>query len=80
MDRRLQETIRYVNEEMEEIERYAEEGKLTDEGVFARLFQVGKVLVGWDEDMPQLEAIERMIRADNRVTELVNEARRASAS
>ena len=80
MDRRLQKTIEYSEEELVDIKNLRNEGKLTDKGVFIRLFQLGKTLIGWDDDVPINEAMEKFLQANNSVTELLNAARKAKAS
>lgn len=80
MDKKLKYTIDYAREELDEIEKYHTEGKLTDKGVFIRLFQLGKTMVGWDDDVPLNEAMEKFLQANNTVMELLSAARKASAS
>lgn len=80
MDMRLRKTIEYSEEELVDIKNLRDEGKLTDKGVFIRLFQLGKTLIGWDDDAPINEAMEKFLQANNSVTELLNAARKANAS
>ena len=80
MDKRLQKTLDYAKEERQEIEKLDAEGKLNDKGVFIRIFSLGKVMLGWDDDIPVADAIERFMRANNTVNEVLNSARRSQAS
>ncbi len=80
MDKKLKYTIDFARDELDEIEQYHAEGKLTDKGVFIRLFQLGKTMIGWDDDVPVSEAMEKFLQANNTVTELLNAARKAKAS
>jgi hypothetical protein len=80
MDERLQKTIEYAEEELNDIKKLFSEGKLTDKGVFVRLFQLGKVMTGWDDDLPPHEAMEAFLQANNSVMELLNRARQVTAS
>ena len=80
MDERLRLTIQHAREEFDEIEKYSREGKLTDKGVFIRIFQLGKTMIGWDDDVPVSEAMEKFLQANNTVTELLIAARKANAS
>ena len=80
MDSRLRNTLNYAKEEINEIESLSAEGKLTDKGVFIRMFCLGKVMLGWNDDAPVAEAIERFMRANNTVNEALDSARKANAS
>lgn len=80
MDERLRFTINHAKEELAEIEKYYDEGKLTDKGVFVRLFVLGKVLIGWDDDEPKNVAMEDFLQANNTVEALLDAAREARAS
>ncbi len=80
MDERLQKTIKYAEEELSDIKKLYTEGKLTDKGVFVRLFQLGKVMTGWDDEVPLNEAMEAFLQANNSVMELLKKARRVTAS
>lgn len=80
MDERLQKTIKYAEEELSDIKKLYTEGKLTDKGVFIRLFQLGKVMTGWDDEVPLNEAMEAFLQANNSVMELLNRARQVTAS
>ena len=80
MDKRLQKTLDYAKEEIQDIETLSADGKLNDKGVFIRIFSLGKVMLGWDDDIPVADAIERFMRANNTVNETLNSARRAQAS
>ena len=80
MDERLQKTIEYAEEELSDIKKLFAEGKLTDKGVFIRLFQLGKVMTGWDDEVPLNEAMEAFLQANNSVMELVKKARQATVS
>ena len=80
MDKRLQKTLDYAKEEIQDIEKLDAEGKLNDKGVFIRIFSLGKVMLGWDDDIPVADAIERFMRANNTVNEVLNSARRSQAS
>ena len=80
MDERLGKTLQYAKEEIEDIERLSAEGKLTDKGVFVRLFQLGKVMTGWDDEVPLNEAMEAFLQANNSVMELLNRARKVTAA
>ena len=80
MDERLQKTIEYAEEELNEIKQFYKEGKLTDKGVFVRLFQLGKVMTGWDDEVPLNEAMEAFLQANNSVMELLKKARKATAA
>ena len=80
MDERLQKTIEYAEEELSEIKKLYAEGKLTDKGVFIRLFQLGKVMTGWDDEVPLNEAMEAFLQANSTVMELLKKARKATAA
>ena len=80
MDERLRFTINHAKEELDEIERYYDEGKLTDKGVFVRLFLLGKVLVGWDDDEPKSVAMETFLHVNDTVEALLDAARDVRAS
>ena len=80
MDERLQKTIAYAEEELDDIKKLFSEGKLTDKGVFVRLFQLGKVMTGWDDEVPLNEAMEAFLQANNSVMELLKKARKATAA
>ena len=80
MDERLQKTIEYAEEELNDIKKLFSEGKLTDKGVFVRLFQLGKVMTGWDDEVPLNEAMEAFLQANSTVMELLKKARRVTAS
>ena len=80
MDERLQKTIEYAEEELSDIKKLYTEGKLTDKGVFIRLFQLGKVMTGWDDEVPLNEAMEAFLQANNSVMELLNRARKVTAA
>lgn len=80
MDMRLRKTIEYAEEELVDIKELRSTGKLTDKGVFIRLFQLGKTLIGWDDDVPINEAMEKFLQANTSVTELLTAARKAKAS
>ena len=80
MDRRLKHTLDYAREEIEEIAKLCDEGKLTEKGAFIRMFCLGKVLVGWDDEGTELQQMNFLIEADRMVTRLLDEAARARAS
>ena len=80
MDERLQKTIEYAEEELNDIKKLFSEGKLTDKGVFVRLFQLGKVMTGWDDEVPLNEAMEAFLQANSTVMELLKKARKATAA
>ena len=80
MDERLGKTLQYAKDEIDEIERLRAEGKLTDKGVFVRIFQLGKVMTGWDDEVPPHEAMEAFLQANNSVMELLSRARKVTAS
>lgn len=64
MDRRVTSTLDYAKEEIEEISRLCDEGKLSEKGAFVRMFCLGKVLVGWDDEETELQQIHYLIEAD----------------
>ena len=80
MDRRVIHTLNYAKDEIEEIEKLCEEGKLSEKGAFVRMFCLGKVLVGWDDEGTELQQMSFLIEADRMVTRLLDEAARARAS
>ena len=80
MDRRVTSTLDYAKEEIEEITKLCDEGKLSEKVAFVRLFCLGKVLVGWDDEESELQQINYLIEADRMVTRLLDEAARIRAS
>ncbi len=80
MDYRLLNTLNYAQEELEEILEQIDEGKLTEKGAFVRMFCLGKVLVGWDDEGNELQQMNYLIEADRIVTRLQDEAARLRAS
>ena len=80
MDERLHKTIEYAEEELSDIKKLYAEGKLTDKGVFIRLFQIGKVMTGWEDEVPLNEAMEAFLQANNSVMEMLKKARKATVS
>jgi hypothetical protein len=58
MDEHLQALIDYARDEFDEIEQLRDDDTIDDDCAFARLFLVGKSLVGWDSNKPVDEAVE----------------------
>lgn len=73
MDENLKALIDYAREELDEAERLRAEDVISDDGVFVRLFLVGKSLVGWDSDLPVDVAIEFCKRINKDVMEMVDD-------
>lgn len=80
MDERLKYTIDFAKEELAEIEQHYNEGKLTDKGVFIRLFTLGKLMIGWDDDLPKSESMEYFLRANETVTAYLDAVSEVMAS
>ena len=72
MDENLRNLIRYARSEFTEAERLRAAGRISDEAVFVRLFLVGKSLVGWDSDLPEDEAFDKL-RDYNRMVNKIME-------
>ena len=73
MDRNLRYTINYAQQELKEIVKLSNEGKLTDKGAFVRLFFLGKVLTGWDDEGTEFEQYGRLMTTNRRVMEILNQ-------
>ncbi|MBQ1439877.1 MAG: hypothetical protein IIZ10_09315 [Solobacterium sp.] len=71
MDENLKNLIRYARSEFTEAERLRSAGLISDEAVFVRLFLVGKSLVGWDSDLPDDEAFDRLREYNRTVNEIM---------
>ena len=71
MDENLKRLIGYARHEFSEAERLREAGLISDEAVFVRLFLVGKSLVGWDSDLPEDEAFDRLRDYNRTVNEIM---------
>ena len=80
MDYRLTNTLKYAQEELEEIRQLIDEGKISEKGAFIRMFSLGKVLVGWDDEGTELQQMNYLIETDRMVTRLLDEATRFRAS
>ena len=80
MDERLTATIRYAKEELAEIEDLIDRGKLTEKGAFVRMFCLGKVLVGWEDEGTEMEQFQYLTRANQTVQEVLDNVARARAS
>lgn len=80
MESKLQSTLNYALEELEEINKLSEKGKLTDKGVFVRMFCLGKVLTGWTDEGTELEQINRLVEANRVVMEILNKVSQVRAS
>ena len=80
MDKRVLNTIQYAKEELDEISQLVEEGKLTEKGVFVRMFSLGKVLLGWDDEGPLSEQIAYLTKTNEWVQSLLDEASRYTSS
>ena len=74
MDRRVVFTLNYAKEEIEEIAELCDEGKLSEKDAFIRMFCLGKVLVGWDDEGTILQQMNYLIEADKLVNSLLDEA------
>ena len=80
MDKRVINTIQYAKEELDEISQYIEEGKLFEKGAFVRIFSLGKVLVGWDDELPVPEQIQYLLKTNEYVERLIEESEKKRAS
>ena len=80
MDYRLKYTIDYAQQELAEIKELSSKGELTDKGVFVRLFVLGKLLTGWDDEGTEQEQINKLIEANRNVMELLDGVSRINAS
>lgn len=80
MDKRVLSTIQYAKEELDEVSQLIDEGKLTEKGAFVRIFCLGKVLVGWDDETPLPEQISYLTKTNEWVNSLLDEASRYTAS
>ena len=80
MDKRVLSTIQYAKEELDEISQYIEEGKLFEKGAFVRIFSLGKVLVGWDDELPVPEQIQYLLKTNEYVERLIEETEKKRAS
>lgn len=73
MDKHLQALINYAREEFNEIEQLRDDGKIDDDMAFARLFLVGKSLVGWDINKSVDEAVEFCKKINEDVMKLIDD-------
>ena len=80
MDYKLKYTLEYAQQELKEIQELSDTGKLTDKGAFVRMFQLGKVLTGWDDEVSEAEQVNNLIEANRMVMELVDNVSKVNAS
>ena len=80
MDERVVSTLRYAKQELAEIDDLIQRGLLNEQGAYVRLFMLGKVLVGWDDEESELEQFEYLRRANQSVKATLNEMIRRRAS
>lgn len=80
MDYRLTYTIDYALQELNEIKELSAKGELTEKGVFVRMFQLGKLLTGWDDEGTEQQQANKLIEANRNVMELVDGVSKVNAS
>jgi len=67
MDHRIRYTLQYARQVVEELEEQAEKGELKDRECFVKMFCLGKVLVGWDDEKTKLEQIGFLMDMNEKV-------------
>ena len=81
MDSRLMHTLKYAEQELHEIRELIDQGKLTEKGAFVRMFCLGKVLVGWDnEDKTRDEQVQYLLETDEIVQGILDQVSKIRAS
>ena len=81
MDYRLKYTIDYAQQELSEIKEEVNKGNLDDKGVFIRLFVLGKLLSGWDDNEgTEQEQINKLIETNKMVMDFIDGIPQQNAS
>ena len=67
MDKRILDTLAYAMQETEELAELTENDQISENELFIRLFSLGKVLVGWDDEKNKFEQIGFLMGINEKV-------------
>ncbi len=67
MDKRVLDTLAYTMQETEELAELTENDQISENELFIRLFSLGKVLVGWDDEKNKFEQIGFLMGINEKV-------------
>lgn len=67
MDKRVLDTLAYTMQETEELAELTENNQISENELFIRLFSLGKVLVGWDDEKNKFEQIGFLMGINEKV-------------
>lgn len=76
MDDRLEKTLQYAEAELKEIRVLIDQGKLNDKTAMIRMFLLGKVLIGWEDEQSEAEQVQYLLRTNHYVQETLEQALR----